>query len=159
MLSPWNHKSSYPASSGLKKSQGPMWKPRVFLDLSCQSLPKVCYTQPFHSTLSVPSLSLQSCSCPCNFSVISRSSSFSCDSISSVQFVHTDYLTAFPPVNIPGQRSAGMKILLSATVTSRDHLHHKGMDDGKWQTGNCLSMAPEEAGTERKDALQRDTFS
>lgn len=68
-----------------------------------------------------------------------------------------DYLTAFPPVNISEQRSAWMEILLSATITSRDH--HKWMDDGKWQMGSCLSMASEEAGTERKDVLKRDAFS
>lgn len=104
-------------------------------------------------------LALQSCSCSCNLSVISRSSSFCCDSISSVQLLHMDYLPAFPPVTIPRQRSAWMEVLISATITSRDHLHHKGMDNGKWQKGSCLYMATKEAGTERKDELQRDTFS
>lgn len=50
---PWNHKGSYPASSILKKSQAPMWKSHAFLDLSRWSLPKICSTQPFHSTLRV----------------------------------------------------------------------------------------------------------
>lgn len=152
---------TYPTNNVFKKSQTQMLKSHVFLDLSCRSLPKICSTQPFHSTLWAPS--------PVLAVFAHVLATFQYISIPGVhQFAVTLFLVSSLPIHTTKElfllltslgRAQHGKILLSATSPSGVHPHTKGMDNGKWQIGNCLYMAPEKTVPQRKYMLQRAKFS
>lgn len=164
MLRPWNHKGRHSSNQQCFQEES-----GTYVKITHLSGPELQeFVQSLlHSALSQHSQGTLPCrcsprSCSCNTSV----------SLYPFAGVHQFAVALFPLLSLPicttrqlfllwtslGRDQHG-KILLSATLPSRVHPHHKGMDDGKRQIGSYLYMAPEKTVPQRKDTPQRARFS